>query len=123
MDLIELRGIRVKGKHGANPGERDRKQPFDIDIKLELDLSAGERSDDLEQTVNYDALHKAVVKIVSEESFVLLERLAGAIVDRMFRDGRIAAAEVRVAKPRLLDGATPSVTVRRENPRFVKQWP
>ena len=123
MDLIELRGIRAKGKHGANPGERDRKQPFDVDIKLVLDLSAGERSDDLEQTVNYDALHKAVVKIVRDESFVLLERLAGAIVDRIFRDARVASAEVRVAKPKLLDGATPSVTLRRENPRFIKQWP
>ena len=31
MDVIELRGVRAYGKHGANPGERDRDQPFDAD--------------------------------------------------------------------------------------------
>jgi len=32
----------------------------------------------------------------------------------MLADARVAAACVTVAKPALLDGATPSVTVRRE---------
>lgn len=123
MDVIELKGISVFGKHGANPGEREREQKFDVDVKLELDLGAAERSDDLEQTVNYDALHKAIVRIVREQSYILMERLAGAVIEEIFRDGRVAAAEVRVGKPRLLDGCTPYVTLRRENPRFVKPWP
>jgi dihydroneopterin aldolase len=123
MDVIALTGISVFGKHGANPGEREREQKFDVDVKLELDLGPGERSDDLEQTVNYDALHKAIVRIVREHSYILMERLAGAVIDEIFRDARIAAAEVRIAKPRLLDGCTPHVTLRRQNPRFVKSWP
>ena len=120
MDVIELSGIRVLGHHGANPGERDAAQPFEVDLRLELDLGAGERSDDLTQTVDYAQLHAAVVTIVSAHSYFLLERLAGAIIDEAFRNSRVARAEVRVGKPKLLDGATPSVTLRRENPRFAR---
>ena len=122
MDLIELRGISARGKHGANPGERDRDQPFDVDLKLEIDLSPAQQSDDVEQTLNYDDLHKWVVRVIGEHSYQLLERLAGAILEEVFRDARVASAEVHVAKPLLLNGATPSITLRRKNPRHVTSF-
>ena len=123
MDVIELHDILVLGKHGANPGEREREQRFVLDVRLELDLGPAQRSDDLEQTVNYDALRQSIVAIVRERSYVLMEALAGAIIDEIFRDPRVARAEVRVGKPKLLDGCTPFVTLRRENPRYVQTWP
>ena len=33
-----MRGIRAFGHHGANPGEKDVAQPFDIDVSLDVDL-------------------------------------------------------------------------------------
>ena len=113
-DRIELRGIRVWGRHGANPGEKDRPQPFDLDLTLEVDLSRAERSDALADTVDYDALHRGVVRIVETRSFDLLERLAGEIAALALRDGRVRRACVSIAKPGLLDGATPVVTLERE---------
>ncbi len=116
MDVIALRNIRVNGKHGVNPGERDREQPFVVDLEMEADLAAAARSDDLSDTVNYAAVHAAVVRTVQSRSFALLEGLAEAILEAIFTNDRIVAAHVRVAKPELLDGATPSVGLRRENP-------
>lgn len=120
MDLIEIRGISAPGHHGANPGERDTAQTFEVDLRLELDLTAGEHSDALQNTVDYAQLHGLVVKIIGEHSYFLLERLAGALIDEIFRNVQVARAEVRVGKPRLLAGATPSVTLRRDNPRFSR---
>lgn len=120
MDVIEINGIVAHGRHGANPGERDHEQPFEIDIKLELDLSRGERSDELDQTVDYAKMHSSVVRIVKEHSYVLLERLAGEVIAEIFADSRVARAEVRIGKPGLLEGATPSVTLRRNNSRFLR---
>ena len=54
VDVIALRGMRVYGKHGANPGEREREQPFDLEILAYLDLSGAAQSDDLGDTLNYD---------------------------------------------------------------------
>lgn len=118
MDVIALRGIRAYGRHGANPGERDREQPFDIDISVEIDLVSAAQSDRLAETLDYADLHQRVKSIVSGKSYALLERLAAEILREVFADARVAAAHVSVAKPDLLDGATPSVKLRRENPRW-----
>lgn len=123
MDVIALRGVRVYGKHGADPGERDREQPFDVEIVAEIDLRAAGHSDDLNETLNYAALHRRVCEIVQSHSYLLLERLGVEILKAIFADARVARAEVEIAKPQLLDGATPSVRLRRDNPRFRAAFP
>jgi dihydroneopterin aldolase len=114
MDRIALNRIVAFGRHGADPGERDRAQPFHIDVVLDLDLSRPSRTDELDDTVNYAALHRAIVEIIESRSYALLERLAGAVAEEVMSDTRIARASITIAKPQLLDGATPSVTIRRE---------
>ncbi len=116
-DTIALRGIRAYGRHGANPGERDFPQPFDIDLEVDLDLSRARRSDALAETVDYAALHARVVAIVRDRSFALLERLGQELLDEALRDPRVRGARVTVAKPGLLDGATPSVSISVERGR------
>jgi dihydroneopterin aldolase len=118
MDRITLRGIRAYGRHGANPGEREREQPFDIEMALEIDLRAAERSDELGDTLDYDALCRALVEIVESTSFFLLEALAGALATAVLADARVRSVELSVAKPGLLGGATPGVTLHRKNPRY-----
>lgn len=113
MDTIEIRGIRAWGRHGANPGEQRVPQPVDIDILFDVDVSAASTSDALSDTVDYAAVHQAVVRLVARERFALLERLADAILRELMRDGRIARARVSIAKPALLAGATPVVTLER----------
>lgn len=118
MDLIRLASVRVHGRHGANPGERNAPQPFDIDVVLEVDLRRAQQSDDLSDTIDYGLLHERLRSTVETASFALLERLAGELLAVVMADARVAAAEITVSKPALLAGATPSVTLRRTNPRF-----
>ena len=116
MDRITIRNIVAHGRHGANPGERDRSQPFHLEIALDLDLTRAGESDDLNDTVNYAEIYETTRTIVEDRSFQLIERLASAILDEILRDKRIARASVSIAKPDLLDGATPAVMLSRENP-------
>jgi dihydroneopterin aldolase len=111
-DTIALRGIRAYGKHGANPGERDYLQPFDLEIELDVDLSAARASDALADTIDYADLHARIVRSVRTRSFALLERLGATILDDVMADVRIAAARLSIAKPQLLAGATPTVILR-----------
>ena len=116
LGRIEVRGIRAWGRHGANPGEQDVAQPLDIDVAFELDLAAARASDDLADTISYADVHANVVHIVERERFALLERLGDVILEAVMGDPRIARASVSIAKPRLLAGATPVVTLRRKRP-------
>jgi dihydroneopterin aldolase len=110
-DTIEISGIVAWGRHGADPGEKDVPQRFDIDIALELDLSAARRSDALQDTLDYAAVHATVVRLVGERSFDLIERLGAELLDAVLADSRVQRASVRIAKPRRLAGATPAVTL------------
>jgi dihydroneopterin aldolase len=118
VDVIALRGVRAHGRHGANPGEREREQPFDLDVLIEMDLQQAARSDELADTLDYAKLHEQITYVVASTSFMLLERLAGEVLQHIFTDARVARAEVEIAKPALLNGATPSVRLRRENSRY-----
>lgn len=118
MDRIALRGVRAYGRHGWQPGERERLQPFEIDVEAELDLRAAQAGDELSETIDYAVLHRRIVAIVEETSYALLERLAGDILEAVFDDRRVARAIVTIAKPGILAGATPAVTFDRSNPRY-----
>jgi 7,8-dihydroneopterin aldolase/epimerase/oxygenase len=109
LDTIELAGIRAFGHHGADPGEKIVAQPFDIDVSFELDLSAARKSDRLADTHDYSKLHEAIVRIVRETSYDLIERLGADLLDAILADTRVQSARVRIAKPNLLAGATPAV--------------
>jgi dihydroneopterin aldolase len=52
-DTIELRGIRMLGRHGALEGEQDNPQPFEVDLDVEADLSEAVRDDRVADTVDY----------------------------------------------------------------------
>jgi dihydroneopterin aldolase len=119
LDRIAVRGIRAYGKHGALAGERDDVQPFDLAIELEVDLSAARASDRLADTLDYAAVHARVVELVRETSYALLERLGEEILRTILSDERVHVARVTIAKPNVLDGATPSVTLHAARGRSV----
>ncbi|HTU70029.1 MAG TPA: dihydroneopterin aldolase [Candidatus Baltobacteraceae bacterium] len=119
MDRIALHDIVVEGRHGVHADERERPQPFRLDLVLELDLSRAAASDDLRDTINYAAIHRRIVEIVQTHSYALLERLAGVILDEITGDDRVVLADLSIAKPGLLDGATPSVRLVRAR----EPWP
>jgi dihydroneopterin aldolase len=112
-DRIAITGIRCMGRHGANPGEKDEPQPFDVDVELAVDLAGPSVSDRLAETVDYDALHRRIVRIVGETSYDLLERIAADVAATCLEDPRVASARVSIAKPGRLHGATPRVTLVR----------
>lgn len=104
--------MRVYGRHGANAGEKDVPQAFDIDVVLDVDLTRARATDALMDTVNYDALHQTIVRIVTTTSYDLLERLGQVLLDAIFADTRVQRAQISIGKPTLLAGTTPVVTVR-----------
>jgi 7,8-dihydroneopterin aldolase/epimerase/oxygenase len=116
-DRIEIRDLRVTGLHGVLPEERERAQPFSLDIVAWLDMDAAQQSDDLADTVDYGALAQAAADIVGGRSYRLLEALAGRLASALLiTDPRLEAVEVTVRKlrpPLALDVGSTGVRVRR----------
>jgi dihydroneopterin aldolase len=98
MGTIIISGLRELGIHGVLPEEQSRPQPFEVDVELEVDLSTAGSSDDLDDTVDYSAVSEAVSRVVKNESFQLIERLATRIGEVCRTDDRVSAATITVRK-------------------------
>lgn len=99
-DRIILEGMQFYGFHGVNPEERALGQPYLVDLVVELDLSRPAVTDQLEDTVNYAHLYRAVRDVVEGDSRNLLESTAQRIADRVLGEFPVKAVQVRVKKPR-----------------------
>jgi 7,8-dihydroneopterin aldolase/epimerase/oxygenase len=118
-DRIELRGLRVLAVCGALPEERERAQPFEVDIDVEVDLGPAGRSDALPDTVDYGAVARAVVRVAEAGRFTLLERLAERIAEEVGADARVESVTVAVHKlrpPVALHLASAGVRITRRRP-------
>jgi dihydroneopterin aldolase len=100
VDRILVPGLRALGVHGVLPEERERPQPFEVSLELHVDLAKAGASDDLADTVDYGAVCDAVVRIVTDESYALLERLATRIAEACRADERVTGVVVEVRKLR-----------------------
>src|ERR1039457_5315502 len=99
-DRIELRGLRVLGRHGALAGEQDTAQPFEIDLEAEADFGEAALDDDLAKTVDYSLVVEKAMEIVDQRQYRLLETLAGAIATGILEIPAVQAVTVTVRKLR-----------------------
>jgi dihydroneopterin aldolase len=100
-DRIELRGLRVLGRCGVLPIEREQNQPLEVDLDLYVDLAAAGASDDLADTVDYGAVSATVERVAAAGHVALLERLAETLAAAVLAsDERIAAVELALRKLR-----------------------
>jgi dihydroneopterin aldolase len=94
--LVELHDLEVPGRHGAEPEEREREQPFLYDVELELAEPAEDR---LDETVDYREVVTLVREISGSRQFTLLETIAAAVADALLERFPAERVRVRVRKP------------------------
>lgn len=99
-DAIEVAGLRLLGRHGANLGEQAAEQPFEVDLLVEGDFAAAAATDELALALDYGPLVTTVRRIVEETHYRLLEALAARCCDELLVDERVAAVTITLRKLR-----------------------
>jgi len=97
-DLVEIRGLKLRGRHGVTDEERTDEQPFIINLAARLDARPAAMFDDLAATLDYEEAVRVISKIVTGESYSLLETLADRIARAILVNPRVMDVWVRVAK-------------------------
>ena len=100
MDKIMINGLRVYAYHGVNVEEKEKGQPFELDITLGVDTRAAGRSDDLKDTVNYSRVAKRTLAVVQGERYDLLERVAARVAETLLEEFPAEEVTVLLKKPR-----------------------
>ncbi len=119
LDRIAIHGLSAHAFHGVYEAERRLGQTFRVDAVLELDTAPAAADDDLERTVNYAELARALHSVLTGEPVDLLETLAQRLADVCLEDPLVDAVEITVHKPEA-DLGVPfddvTVAIRRERP-------
>ena len=97
-DRIVIHGLSIETRIGVTEKERTSPQDVLIDIELTVDLARPGRSDDLDDTIDYDALVTEVAALVRTGERKLLEKLAEEIAVLLSAKDGVSGVTVEVMK-------------------------
>jgi FolB domain-containing protein len=99
MDKILITDLLIRGVIGIS--EREREQPQDIMVNLVIfaDISIAGQTDDVEDSINYRTVAKAVLAHTEKIKRYTVEALATDIANLCLEDPRVQKVLVRVEKP------------------------
>ncbi|WP_448380312.1 dihydroneopterin aldolase [Gloeomargarita sp.] len=97
-DTIVLHNIRAYGYTGFLPEERTLGQWFAVDVRLELSLERAGQTDAIADTLDYREVIDRITTTIRNERFLLLERLAYVLLQRVLALPLVQAVGLRVTK-------------------------
>jgi len=103
MSIISIEGMEFFAYHGCFAEEQIIGTKFNIDLFLELSTDKAEKSDHLEDTVNYQSVY-LLVKEEMKTTSKLLEHVARRILDKIeltFPEVEKARIKIRKLNPPL----------------------
>ena len=92
--------MEFMARHGVFAWEKETPQLFRLSLTMETDLMAAGESDNLADTVNYGEIYLQVKRLVEENTFDLIEKLAAEIASAVLGREQVSAVTVRVEKAR-----------------------
>ncbi len=124
LDRILLKDMAFYGHHGVLQEERERGQPFFVDVELLCDLHRAGHTDRLEDTLDYREVYRRVREVVEGPPRGLLEAVAESIAHRLLELDRVQEVHVEVRKPHVrLGGAVGYAAVRIVRSRMPRPGP
>ena len=99
MGIIRLKNMQFYGYHGVSASEKTLGGKFEVDVEMRTDLKRACESDNLEATVDYEAVYKTVDGCVKNDKFYLIEALAESIARETLTRFSVSEITVRVRKP------------------------
>lgn len=98
-DVVFINALQLTADVGPDCWNKQRAQPVNISVYVNLQksyLSAAGRSDNVEDTIHYGHLSKAITTLVQSSSFGDIDGLISAVTRETFVLAEKAATEVRV---------------------------
>jgi len=98
MDIVFIKNLKIEAVIGVFDWEREIKQALYFDFELATDISKAANSDDLKDTLDYNALSIAVTQFVEQSGFQLIETLAERVAELIIQDFNVPWLRLRLNK-------------------------
>ena len=98
QDSVFVRGLEIEANHGYYEEERKTKRRFRVHVELTSNLRAASQSDALPDTIDYFKVCQIIVDVGTNQTFKLLETLAGRIGQSLQLEYPSAAVTIEIEK-------------------------
>ncbi|KAA0228882.1 dihydroneopterin aldolase [bacterium] len=98
-DTLRLNKMIFHAYHGYWEEERQVGQRFEVDVELHIDVAQAAGSDNIRDTVDLYKVYQTVERVVTKNTFKLVETLTHAIADTLLQEFHLPQVRVRVRKP------------------------
>ena len=105
MDKIYIEGLEVFSLIGVYDWERLAPQRLVVDLVLYSDLSVAASSDKVADTINYAEVAQCLDSLAGSSQFELIEALAGAMIQAIFKQFAVQKVCLKLSKPDILPNA------------------
>ena len=113
MDKITIGDLEVFYRVGVPADERAQPQRLLLTVEMVHDLSGAAKTDELAQTIDYDAVCRRLLQFGDASSWKLIETLAADLADTMLQEFRAETVSVEVKKFVIPQARYVSVSVTR----------
>jgi len=105
MDIVFVGGLKIDAIIGIYDWERKTKQAVILDIEMAHDIQKAAETDDIEDTLDYKAVSKHVIRFVEKSEFFLVEKLAVEIVNTIRKEFNVPWVKLTLNKKGAITGA------------------
>jgi len=89
VDIVFIRGLRVKTIIGIYDWERTTKQEVVFDLDMGWDIKPAAESDDIKFALDYKSVSKRIVEFIEESEFNLVETMAEKICEIVLNEFKV----------------------------------
>lgn len=102
LATIRIKNLRLRTYIGINEDEILNQQDVVINITIQYDAKRATDSDQMQDALNYKTITKAIIRLVEDNRFSLLEKLTAEVLTIASEHPWVIFAEAEVDKPHAL---------------------
>jgi 7,8-dihydroneopterin aldolase/epimerase/oxygenase len=102
-DTLRISALKIATTIGIHPWEQRISQTLLLDIDIPIDVSACQN--DLQNTLDYDALCQCVTTFVASRAFTLIETVAESVANLIKQTFQVNTLTITVSKPHAIPNA------------------
>ena len=106
MDRVFIEDLNVQTVIGIYDWEREIKQLVSLDLEMEFDITRAAETDSIEDTLDYKAVSKRLIRFIEDSEFQLVEALAERCAAIVLDEFPVDWLRLKLGKPGAVRGSS-----------------
>jgi dihydroneopterin aldolase len=106
MDRVFIEDLNVQTVIGIYDWEREIKQVVSLDLEMEFNITRAAETDSINDTLDYKAVSKRLIRFIEDSEFQLVEALAERCAAIVLAEFPVTWLRLKLGKPGAVRGSS-----------------